>query len=73
MHPTPTADPTHRRPTTPPGAPLQLAALVAPAVALWAVANPAAALLVATLLAALAWHRRVAGPRGPPRPTGPPL
>jgi hypothetical protein len=73
----PTQDATYRDTTDPKKVPnlrTQAAMVAAPPLALWALAHPATTLLALAALAALAWHRHVAGPpkRLGSRPASPP-
>lgn len=76
MHPTRPHDTPHRHeteaPTTVPALGTQAALVAAPPVTLWALTHPAQATLALAVLAALAWHRRVATRRARARPTQPP-
>ena len=74
MHPTYPHTATHRHPTEKPVPPLrlQVAFVLAPLVALWALTHPAVALAGAAGLAAVAWHRLAGRQRGPAGPTPPP-
>ena len=76
MHPTYTYETTHRPPTDPlltvPALRTQVALVAVPPLLVWALANPATALLVVAVVAVVAWHRLAARPSPRPGPTRPP-
>jgi hypothetical protein len=76
MHPTQLHDTQHRHETEPtttvPGLQTQAALVAAPPLTLWALTNPAQAMLALAVLAALAWHRLVATRSARAGPTQPP-